>query len=384
MPAVDIAPLMNTGVWKSWDPATRQEAKHLWEDKDTSDADRAEMLEMAQAASRRLDRLGELEAEVARRDSQPGTYTDADVQSAMDDIFAQQQAPHDAPGLERRIFGTPPQAQTVRAPTEEPITPERRFLDLPSVQQMPLEERTQRFKEFYGLRPELKEEFLRSEEPPSDLVVDIEKPSPPAPTGWRAQLPQTTEEWDKAMAPMKKTAEETSANAIPMALAAVPGGLGYAAGVKLAQGLGAAGKVLPPALEALGGYMGHRANVKLGYEKEGALGDVLSLLPLATRTLGTATAGWLEKTINEAPVAARDATLDLLGKLFRRGGGQSVLTYALSGDPQLAAWVGGSVAMARSLLGFALRHPIGKQLVEQTLKAGRAIGGAELGAFSLQ
>jgi len=37
--------------------------------------------------------------------------------------------------------------------------------------------------------------------------------------------------------------------------------------------------------------------------------------------------------------------------------------------------------MARSLLGFALRHPIGKQLVEQTLKAGRAIGGAELGAL---
>ena len=359
MPAVDIAPLMNTGVWKSWDPATRQEAKHLWEDKDTTDADRAEMLEMAQAASLRLGRLGELEAELARRDAPPAPAAGRDLTSD--------------------IFGTPPQAQTARAPAEEPITPERRFLDLPSVQQMPLEERTQRFQEFYRLRPELKEEFLRSEEPPADLVVDIEKPSPPAPTDWRAQLPQTPEAWDKAMAPMRETTEATSRAAIPMALAAVPGGLGYAAGVKLAQGLGAAGKVLPPALEALGGYMGHRANVKLGYEKEGALGDVLSLLPLATRTLGTATAGWLERAINEAPVAARDATLDLLGKLFRRGGGQSVLTYALSGDPQLAAWVGGSVATARSLLGFALRHPIGKQLVESTLKAGRALGGAELG-----
>jgi hypothetical protein len=285
--------------------------------------------------------------------------------------------------LEGQAAPQAPQAQAptaqAQAPAEEPITPERRFLDLPSSQQMPLEDRTQRFKEFYGLKPALKEEFLRSEEPPSDITVDIEKPSPPAPTGWRAQLPQTTEEWDRRMAPMKQTAEDTSANAIPMALNMVPGMAGYNLGLKIAPKLGAIGKAVPPALEALGGYAGHRANVKLGYEKEGPLGDILSALPLAVRALGTGTAGWLERTIKEAPVAARDQTMDLLSKLFSRGGAQGTLTYLLSGDPQLAAWVGGSYATVRSLLGFALRSDVGKQLVETTLKAGRAIGGPELG-----
>ncbi|HEY5866092.1 MAG TPA: hypothetical protein VI542_11210 [Candidatus Tectomicrobia bacterium] len=79
------------------------------------------------------------------------------------------------------------------------------------------------------------------------------------------------------------------------------------------------------------------------------------------------------------PAPAREELLGTLMQLFKRGGAPATLTYALSGDPQLAAWIGGSTAMARSLLQFALRHPAGKQLVEQTLKAGRAIGGAELG-----
>ena len=218
-----------------------------------------------------------------------------------------------------------------------------------------------------------------AEEPPSDITVDIEKPSPPAPTGWRAQLPQTTEQWDKAMAPMRETTEATSRAAIPMALSVVPGGLGYALGAKLAPSLGAVGKVVPPLLEAAGGYLGHRVNVKLGNEQEGPLGDVMSALPLAVRALGTGTARWLESAISEAPVAARDQTMDLLSKLFSRGGAQGTLTYLLSGDPQLAAWVAGSYATVRSLLGFALRSDIGKQLVETTLKAGRAIGGPELG-----
>jgi hypothetical protein len=133
MPAVDIAPLMNSPRWKTWDPASRQEALRLWQDKDTSDEDRAQMLQHL-------------------------------------DSWATASAP--APSQ---------QAPAAQPPAEEPITPERRFLDLPSVQALPLEERTQRFKEFYGLGPDLKEEFLRSEEPPSDLTVDIEKPSPTAP-----------------------------------------------------------------------------------------------------------------------------------------------------------------------------------------------------------
>ena len=104
------------------------------------------------------------------------------------------------------------------------------------------------------------------------------------------------------------------------AIAAIPGMAGYAIGARLAPLLGPIGRAVPPLLEAAGAYGGRRANVALGYEKEGALGDVLSLLPLATRSLGTATAGWLERTIKEAPVAARDQTMDLLWKLFSRGG----------------------------------------------------------------
>lgn len=53
MPAVDIAPLMDSPVWKSWDDeqgkAKRRQALSLWQDKDTSDADRAQMLQMMQA-----------------------------------------------------------------------------------------------------------------------------------------------------------------------------------------------------------------------------------------------------------------------------------------------------------------------------------------------
>ena len=48
MPAVDLAPFMDTPVWKSWDEPTRAAGKKLWEDKDTSDDDRALMLQKMQ------------------------------------------------------------------------------------------------------------------------------------------------------------------------------------------------------------------------------------------------------------------------------------------------------------------------------------------------
>ena len=53
MPAVDFAPLMDTPMWKAWEDdqgkAKRKEALALWQDKDTSEADRASMLQMMQA-----------------------------------------------------------------------------------------------------------------------------------------------------------------------------------------------------------------------------------------------------------------------------------------------------------------------------------------------
>jgi hypothetical protein len=52
MPAVDIAPLMDSPLWKSWEqtPEKRRQALDLWQDKDTSEADRASMLQMMQGA----------------------------------------------------------------------------------------------------------------------------------------------------------------------------------------------------------------------------------------------------------------------------------------------------------------------------------------------
>lgn len=330
-------------------------------------------------------RLQEIEAELQRRDAQqaPGPSRqaggDPHVRPRYEDIYGPTAPPgSSSPTWQEDIFG-PPQAPAGSAapPAEEPITPEARFLRLPSIQQMPFEARVQAFKDFYGLRPEFKEEFLRSEEPPSDLVIDIEKtsPDPQKPRTWSAA------EWDRRMAPMQQQLENTSRSALPMAMSAVPGALAYQLGTKIAPALGAVGKVVPPLLEAAGGYLGRRANVALGQEQEGTAGDVMSLLPLATRSVGTAAGAWLKKVVADTPPEARDQLLGTLMSLFKRGGAQGALTYALSGDPQLAAWVGGSIATARSMLGFALRNPVGRQLVEQTLKAGRAIGGPELGAL---
>ena len=396
MPAVDIAPMMNILPGKI--DASRSEASACGRPLTpvTVTASRCSRKSWTSGLSGRMRRT-------ARRDTPQatgGTYTDADVQNALKDLQRPQEP---AGGRQEDIFGKTPPRPQASAPAEEPITPERRFLDLPSIQQLPLEERTQRFKEFYGLPPAFKEEFLRSEEPPSDLVIDIEKPAPPAPPGAAAQTPQRPRRpasrpahqrlaspagpHVSSRSPARSTevlqAEINRPAPLPVppeaAIAAIPGMAGYAIGARLAPLLGPIGRAVPPLLEAAGGYLGHRANVKLGYEQEGVGGDLLSVLPLVTRSLGSATAGWLERTMKEVPAAARNQTLDLLGKLFSRGGAPATLTYALSGDPQLAAFVGGSTAVARQLLEFGLRHPAGKQLVETTLKAGRAIGGEELG-----
>lgn len=134
-----------------------------------------------QAPAAPRSRLEELETEIARREAQQARGVGRD--------------------LTQELFGTPPQTQAAaQPPAEEPITPERRFLDLPSSRQMPLEDRTQRFKEFYGLKPALKEEFLRSEEPPSDITVDIEKPSkaaPRTPEERQARIREELAAWEK-------------------------------------------------------------------------------------------------------------------------------------------------------------------------------------------
>ena len=78
----------------------------------------------------------------------------------------------------------PPPEAAPAAPEAPAVTPGVpagvRFQALPSIQQLPPAERVQRAQEFTALRPDLQAEFLRGEEPPSDLTVDIAKPSPSA------------------------------------------------------------------------------------------------------------------------------------------------------------------------------------------------------------
>src|SRR5262245_21601020 len=357
MPPVDMRPLMNHPAWGSTlTPPQRKLARAFWQDPSTSDSDRTEMLRAmdqrlaTDTAARSTDDLYQ-QVYGSTPPATGGTYTDADVQNALKTLQTPTEAtgsPAPVPTVDLRYTPQPRPGVSTEAEARATVDLLRRRVEA-------------------GL----------ADQPPSDLVVDIEKTSPTmSPTEPRTW---TGEEWDKRMAPMRQQMEETSRAAPAMALSAIPGGLGYVLGTKIAPALGAVGTVVPPLLEAVGGYLGRRAGVKLGLEEEGAFGDVLSALPLVTRGLGSATAGWLERTVKAAPVAVRDQAFDLLGKLFSRGGAQGALTYALSGNPQLAAFVGGSVAVARQLIEFGLRHPIGKQLVEATLKAGRALGGPELG-----
>jgi hypothetical protein len=142
--------------------------------------------------SRVLGSLGPASAEAATPQAQP---------QAVNGMTRLQELEAHLARLEGQAAPQAPQAQAptaqaqAQAPAEEPITPERRFLDLPSSQQMSLEERTQAFKDFYGLSQQLKEEFLRSEEPASDLTVEIEKPSAPAER--QARIREELAAWEK-------------------------------------------------------------------------------------------------------------------------------------------------------------------------------------------
>jgi hypothetical protein len=76
-----------------------------------------------------------------------------------------------------------------------------RFDALPAVQSWTPADRAARRREFAALRPELQEEFLASEEPPSQLTVNIEKASPPVvprdPEARAAQIRSERADWER-------------------------------------------------------------------------------------------------------------------------------------------------------------------------------------------
>lgn len=111
--------------------------------------------EAATAPPQGHSRLDELEAELARR-GRP--------------------APPPAAAQPPALSTPAPPGASQGAPA--PTASMERFLTLPSIRQLPPSGRQQAQQEFAALRPDLQAEFLRGEEPASDLTVSIEKPSP--------------------------------------------------------------------------------------------------------------------------------------------------------------------------------------------------------------
>jgi Transglycosylase SLT domain len=151
-------------------------------------------------------RLEEIEAELARRETPrpptaapaPPTARSTPEQDAAYRASRGQQGP--AP-----VSQTTPTPQTPPGASQGPPAPSahlERFLALPSIRQLTPEDRAQKQRLFTALDPAMQAEFLRSEEPPSDLTVDIEKTSPTTPVVPRdpearaAQIRTEREAWE--------------------------------------------------------------------------------------------------------------------------------------------------------------------------------------------
>jgi len=214
-----------------------------------------------------------------------GTYTDADVQQALKALSGTQEPP---PASQ-----SPPPTSTQPEGRQGPQTPETawtpgmRFQALPSIQQLPPPERLQRTEEFARLTPALQEEFLRSEEPtagglamgggpvrqappvtdPAALLAGGRRAPSPAPSGPAvAPAPATGVASIQPLDPDAATrmlAERRHESGIP--LSAVPAmavnTLGTVGGAALGAPLGPVGSA---AGAALGGSLATRANVALG------------------------------------------------------------------------------------------------------------------------
>jgi len=225
-----------------------------------------------------------------------------------------------------------PSSQTAPGPSTQPgasQAPETRFLQLPSIQQLPPAVRQQRLGEFRGLRPDLQAEFLASEEPPSQLTIAIEKPStpqaaPPAPT--RQQALASIEPLDPTAA-SRMLAERRHEQGIP--LSAVPAiavnTLGTVGGAALGAPLGPVGSA---AGAALGGSLATRANTAMGLTgQEKPLletpfmnvypSDLLGAIPLGVAGTTAAVKGTV-RTLPGANVGRHELAAEKLAQLGQR------------------------------------------------------------------
>jgi hypothetical protein len=276
---------------------------------------------------------------------QAGTYTDADVQNALAALGGAQ-APTEAPepptarstpeqdAAYRAALGQQAPAPGSQAPPPPPAHPgasqgpETRFLALPAIQQLPPSERSQRLAEFRGLRPDLQAEFLASEEPPSQLTVDIEKTSPASPTTMRGAI-QAIE----PLTPRGAEAVQGRVHESGIPLSAVPAIAVNTLGTVGGAALGAltspvTGLIGPAAGAAIGGSLATRANTALGLaQQEQPLletpyanvypSDLLGAIPLGIAT-GTAALKGTVRNLPGANVARHDLAGERLGELAQR------------------------------------------------------------------
>lgn len=242
-------------------------------------------------------RLEEIEAELARREAVDAELARREAPQAPTEAPAPPTA-RSTPEQDAAYRASRGQQEPSPAPQTTPATSTQpgasqgppmgdllaRFDALPSVRSWSPADRAARRREFAALTPDLQEEFLRSEEPPSDLVVDIEKPSTPQAGAAGAITPA---ELDAALTRELAPAQQGMTGLL---LGGAAGTAGRAVG-QLAQRalpwLGRAAGILPVAGEAAGSYGGRQANVALGNEQPGTVGDVLSAaVPVAARAIG--------------------------------------------------------------------------------------------------
>jgi hypothetical protein len=222
--------------------------------------------------------------------------------------------------------------------------------------------------------------------PPSALVIDIEKTSPPAGAANAANGPRTQEEWDAMLEPLRLELEQgtrgISELLVPMGSAAAA----YKLGRALAPRLGALGRIAGPVFEAGGALLGRRANIQLGYEEPSTAGDIAAAaLPLAARGALTGVRTLAENAqFHGAMWRGRSTPLTGLRKLARAGiPGVAIgtLLSTLMGHSQVHWAVGGSFALLRFLLDHAAETPWGYQVLRQVLKGGQALSGPALSAL---
>jgi hypothetical protein len=236
----------------------------------------------------------------------PPTATSTPEQDAAYRASRSPQAPAMAPQTSPQAIAPPGASQGALAPNPAM----ERFLALPSIRQLTPADRAGKQRDFAALEPALQEEFLRSEEPASDLTVDIEKTSYTPPrteadrqtqvqqelAAWEKQAGRPWREGDPRMPSEKRLgvpdeAPVTESLTAPSTMIPLlmPGAGAKAVAPLLTKAPAAVGRLIRPIAEGLSQTLGY------GTGRTAETGEVPSAGELGTElAVTTATGGVLE------------------------------------------------------------------------------------------